>query len=676
MPYRYILRYYIDPGYREEERIEELIGFCRENGIAEVMFFYNAEELFQGYPPESELNAWFDLAVRLRRRLAENHLDMSVNPWTTLVHCARGRKLSAMKRDYQLMVGENGVRSSITACPFCPAWQRDIAAFFARIAAEVHPVAIWIEDDWRLHNHGSDMGYGGCFCPLHLARFSARIGRPVTREELMDRILAPNNDLVWRRHWLEVNRESLLEPAAVIQQAVHAADPAVRLGLMSSQPDVHSVEGRDWPALKEHLAPGPEPLLFRPHLPPYTESYPLLDYPAVTRQAAAEFEPGAVEIYPELENSPRCGAYSKSAAYSAWECLNSVLYGAQGITINHYDMMGNGIALDPVFGSKLKAVRPRLDTLCQLGLTEQNQQGVDVFFSPEVAAWMKPDGGQSCSTLINHSVSWSKTLGILGISHRLTASYDPARLTALSGQTARACSKDQLKAMLSGSMLLDADSAAILLERGMGPWIGLRSAHWVELEDCGYAYEELDCPLAGLPKPRLSAQRITRLRQMEPEPSAAIRSNIHRYDRKALFPGFISYRNQLGGLIHISAYPMECDQFFMAYFNVFRRDFLQQIVRESSGNTEYLFGLDAPLMCYRNHLPDRTTLLSLLNPTRDPLTSLRFEAPGLDGKTVSILSEDGVFRPVAQDLEQTGERVWRLNRPLAATEAVWLLVRP
>ena len=48
--FRYILRYYIDPGFAEDKRIAELLELCKKGRIEEVMFFYNPEELFQGYP--------------------------------------------------------------------------------------------------------------------------------------------------------------------------------------------------------------------------------------------------------------------------------------------------------------------------------------------------------------------------------------------------------------------------------------------------------------------------------------------------------------------------------------------------------------------------------------------------------------------------------------------------
>ena len=209
--YRYILRYYIDPGFSEGDRIAELVDFCRRGRVEEVMFFHNPEELFQGYPGRTYDDPWFKLACRVKAVLAEAGIAMSLNPWVTTCHLSRGRRFGESERDFTPMVGETGVVSPITACPLDPAWQRDLARRFAEMAARLGPVTIWVEDDWRLHNHEPSMKYGGCFCPLHLARFAAMAWvKEVSREELLANILKPGKPHPWRAIWLDLCCQTLL----------------------------------------------------------------------------------------------------------------------------------------------------------------------------------------------------------------------------------------------------------------------------------------------------------------------------------------------------------------------------------------------------------------------------------------------------------------------------------
>ncbi|MDD5727728.1 MAG: hypothetical protein PHV59_04105, partial [Victivallales bacterium] len=286
MSFRYILRYYIDPGFHEDNRIKELLNFCNRAEVEEVMLFSNPEELYCGYPEPDELEKWFVLASKVKKALNSQHIDMSVNPWTTTVHLSRGRKFGKAQQNIQPLVGENGVVSPITACPLDQEWQKQTGDFFAAVAKRIAPTAIWVEDDWRLHNHEPEMNFGGCCCPLHLERFGKIIGREVGREEVLANVLAPGKPHSWRKIWLDLWRDTMIEPARYLEQRVSAANPDVRLALMSSFPDIHSVEGRNWLELKNAFSPN-RPLLSRPGLPPYTETRALTAAPSITRQTIA-----------------------------------------------------------------------------------------------------------------------------------------------------------------------------------------------------------------------------------------------------------------------------------------------------------------------------------------------------------------------------------------------------
>ena len=117
MAFRYILRYYIDPGFHEEERIKELLKVCKDGLIEEVMLFQNPEELFQGHPSDGEIDRWFLLAGKVKMALDSAGIAMSINPWATTVHVSRGRSFGSKQSSFQPMVGETGAVSPITACP-------------------------------------------------------------------------------------------------------------------------------------------------------------------------------------------------------------------------------------------------------------------------------------------------------------------------------------------------------------------------------------------------------------------------------------------------------------------------------------------------------------------------------------------------------------------------------
>ena len=600
--FRYILRQMIDPSFDSQARIEELVTFCRENSIEDVMLFMDAEELNTGHPLKTELEPYIGMAKILKNKLCQAGIELSLNPWVTLHHDARGRKLKPFQ-NFAMMVGENGETSPLSTCPLCPNWQSYICDIFSYLAKELTPSAIWIEDDWRLHNHGSHLGWGGCFCPAHLDRFTQISGIPVSRTQLLENILAPGIQHPWRKLWLQISRDSLLEPARKLKDSICTASPSTEIGLMSSRPDVHSTEGRNWRMLGNAFTN--TIFLSRPHIEPYTETNALQTPPSVTRHTIANLK-RPVKIYPELENSPRCGQYSKSAAFSIWQMFNAAVYGSHGITINHFDMMGNGITLDADFGPKISRAKKQLNALTELEIDDGYSQGVNVLFSPEISScFQTAPNCTSMKGLTQDSTVWSKTFFILGIAHQftkdITASSQPY---AVSGQTLRCFDDDAIIRLLSGKCLLDGYSVDVLLQRGFGKHIGVNSAAWQKQAETGFSYESINennATIYGISNPRMTAQRCAdQMLEMQLLPHAETLSVICRYDHQPLFPAAAIFRNELGGKIVTFAYPLDgAAQYYMGFFNAFRRQFIQHLLFEITPDAHLAVAEKTPLHLYR-----------------------------------------------------------------------------
>ena len=676
--FRYVLRYKIDPLFNPDERVEELLRFCDEGNVEEVMLFMLAEELTTGHATLEELRPYVEMAKGLKARLNEQGVDLSLNPWTTLYHESRGRRLRP-GRGFTLMVGETGAVSPIVACPLCAKWRKYMCETFDYLARELKPVAIWVEDDWRLHNHGPELGWGGCFCGLHLERLAGKVGREVGREELLEKILAPGRPHAWRKIWFEICRDSLLEPAVMLRETVRKANPSTRLGLMSSLPDVHSIEGRDWPVLQKAL--GDEPtFLCRPHMPPYTEERAISVPPSATRQTIANLE-GPLEVYPELENSPRSGPYSKSRAYSLWQCFNAAALGSAGITINHFDMMGNGIALDREFAKGLAGAKRRLGVLAGLGLDDRKAEGVRVLFSPEVAGHRHSTSGSSLNGLHNAGRIWSEAFYVLGIAHcfskRIEADGTPY---AVNAQTLRAFDDRSIEELLSGPVILDACSIEILVERGFGSWIGVESAQWSTFADVLHAYEsieEADGSVFGLANPRMTAQRCaSRVLNLRPADGVRVCSWLHSPSHERLFPGAISFTNPAGGRVVSLAYPLEGQgQFFMAFFNAFRRIMLQRMLFEMAPGAPLAAAEEQPMHVYRGRASEGT-LFAAFNVVQDRAERLVLRVPKgqVSREKLRILTADNKWQPVKAEVlaDETTERII-IEKQIGPLEGLFLL---
>ena len=669
MSFRYILRYYIDPGFHEDDRIKELVEFWKTSSIGEVMLFHNPEECYQGFTDENERSAWLATAKKIKSSLTEIGVELSVNPWSTLVHRSRGRVLAERLAKMTKLVGETGEVATLTACPYDQIWREELSTWFARIAAELQPTVIWVEDDWRLHNFGDEFGFGGCFCETHLKRAAEILNIPsINREELLARIRV--NDLDARRAWMFAGNESLMGAAGFLYQAVRKAYPQARLGLMRSSPDTHSIEGASWYEFKEKFSPD-TPLAVRPHLPPYTENYAMLCLPEIARQTVSELDAGMLESFPEMESSPRCGKYSKSCTMVAWECLSAPLYGSKGITINHYDMMGNGIILDKSLGKKLHAIKPRLDAVTDLGCNEANALGVNILYLPDAASKIPVKPETASLGLRNNSISWAYTLGILGISHKLVRweRFSSEQWNAISGATIAAMNDDEIRRLLTSKLLLDAESIMILYQRGFGEDVGVSSAEFCMLKDAGYAWEEIqesDPAIYGLSYPRVSAQRCDDEKILKFACDGRQLSTVMRYDKTPYSPGLTLAK----GKYLLSPWIMTGDSFFMGYFNRFRRILLQRALAMVD-NTPAAFSGEHPAAVYWNRL-DGYSLLTVNNLCADPMDEITFTLHGAEFSSLEILDDDGKW--IAADFCRNNNSV-TVNKQIMPLEYCFIKVK-
>ena len=679
--FSYILRYQIDPFFHADDRIAELVQFCKASRIEQVMLFLLPEELNTGHATLGEVEPYVQMAKVLKGQLEKEAISLSLNPWATIHHGAPGRIIRP-GQNFTHMVGENGVESSIATCPLCPNWQAYLCDVFSYLAHELKPVAIWVEDDWRLHNHRPDIGWGGCFCHLHMTRLKEVLGCNVTTEELLSKILASGKPHPWRGVWLDISRDSLLEPAVKLRQAVRDANPKTRLALMSSDPDTHSIEGRHWYALQQAL--GNEPtFMIRPHLPPYTEGPALTNSPSVARHTIANLK-GPLEVYPELETAAK-GVYAKSTTYAIWQCLNAAICGSQGITINYFDMMGNGILHEQTFGPALAKTKDQLNALKNLGMDDRKAQGVKVLFSPDIARHIHCSNSQSLHALCNHSTTWAKVCHALGIAHSfsdtITANNTPH---VICSQTLRAFNDQAVHKLLAANVLLDGISAQILLERGFGQLTGITSGQWNTQQQSVFAYEsidETDPAVYGIANPRMTAQRCAhRLFSMQPVQDCRVLSTICSPFHERLFPGAILYENQLGGKIVSLTYPLDESAWFfghMAFFNVLRKIMLQNLLFDMAVDSEIAAAENHVLSLYRTKT-EKGTLFAAFNIIQDnaECLSLRLPRAQIDYSSLAILDRAGQWQPADFELHR-GDQFDRLvfNQEIKPLDGMFILAR-
>jgi len=241
MPSRFALRIQFRLNQDPDWIARRLLDLARRASADEVVLFFFGEELNDGHEPLERVREWIERTRPWRRALTEAGIAVSLNPWHTLLHTDRGRRLKP-GQDWQTMVDPAGKTCRAQVCPLDPGWREYYAETLRLYAREGFRV-IWIDDDIRLHNH-APLDWGGCFCPLHVAEFNRRAGVQATRQEIVEACTAPGEPHPWRGLWMDMWEETFLELIAHWRRIVEAE--GCRLGLMSSRPEFHAAEGRRW----------------------------------------------------------------------------------------------------------------------------------------------------------------------------------------------------------------------------------------------------------------------------------------------------------------------------------------------------------------------------------------------------------------------------------------------
>ena len=487
--FRYIFRFCCDPGFNDRAETEALLRLTEEAEIDDVCVFANVEELNTGHMTYDEQQIWLRLMTDLSRRLKERGITMSVNQWHSVMHADLGKALPT-DQPFRRMTDPYGHEASLCVCPLCRNWQRYIGGLYAAYA-RLDASILWVEDDFRLHNH-DPLIWGGCFCEEHMRIYSEKAGKKLTREAFVAGILQTGEVHPYRKIWLDTARETMLSAARAIADAVRAVNPTVKIGLMSSVPQVHAAEGRDWSMLLRTLAAGRPPVC-RVHLPAYQEMAPgayLIRFNLVSMLCSA-FLPEDTEIYPELENYPY-SLFSKSRKFTRFQLISALPLKLMGMTIDLYDLNGNGIVTEDGYEAMLRQTKPFLNRMLASGAFGGKRLGVRVLVSPDSSYTLHTSKGQAMEELYPQDAFFGGLLPALGIPAAYVTSPDLSGETvAVSGQVLRNYAPEQIvKLFENNTVLINGDAAETLTDMGLGYLAGIRALRWMRHNGGEYTYEE------------------------------------------------------------------------------------------------------------------------------------------------------------------------------------------
>ena len=658
------------PTWSFDANLKELVAQLPRYRVDEVIVKVDTEEFTHGQPPLPWVRRYQKNLVRVRQAMEKIGVVYSLNPWITVGHNDRGRDARKQIRGLQTVVGHDGTRCTCCACPLSEAWRHHVDQVWT-LYAETEPHIVWVEDDIRTFNH-QPVRYG-CFCPVHMKRFSERVGERVGRQDLVAAILKPGPPHRWRREYLDMQAEIMVETVGFLAEIVHATSPDTCLGLMSSGPRTHCLEGRDWDAFAEAMADS-RPLYSRPPMGNYHEAslrgfYYSHDSMKITRHCM----PADTIEQTEVENVPFT-RYSKSAAFTFLEMAISFAYGSHGVTMNLYDHAGTPMEGEPAFGRMLGRRKGYLDTLAARAQVPGAYRGVQLLFHEKESYARRLPRGADYGAL---GADGGSTMQMLE-AHGIATTYGDEAVKATDGQTLRGFSTSEIREMLSGAMLLDGSAARVVAEKGLGHLIGARRIETPRcIDEVGgpYSAEETynrrfggaDGRYLTLTVPDLGGRPS--LCKAALVNGAEVASRLVDPDAKRGHVSAYAFENELGGRVFVHLLDLR-GAYGVAFNHPFRARMLQGAVRWLARQKPALMvrGDGVYPLVLRKDLYDGRALLGLFNLTLDPWADVEFELvsrrqPG----RIEVLTPAGKWETTRRaKAEKRGGRVlvtWRGDVP-------------
>ncbi len=616
------------PPWRFDELLKELTPQLPRYGVDEVIIKVDTEEFFHGQPLLPWIKKYQKNLFRIKEAIDKLGIVFSINPWITVGHCDRGRDSRKTLPGLRTVIGHDGVECTMCACPIDPVWRKHVAKVW-RLYAETQPHIIWVEDDIRTFNH-QPVRFG-CFCPLHMQAFSQRVGKKVTREDVVAAILKPGQPHPWRKLWLDMQGELMIDTVSYLAKTVHAVSPETSMGLMSSGPGTHCLEGRRWHDFAAALADG-QPLYSRPPMGNYNEwDLRGFYYSHNSIKATRYCLPDDVIEQTEVENVPFT-KFSKSVAFSFLEMAISFAYGSHGVTMNLFDHCGTPMEEDAEVGAMLGAKKPFLEALARKAQQKGSYRGVQLLHHNRSSYVKQLAKDADYGNLGEDGYSMMEALETLGI----PTTYEDSNVKAVVGQTIRAYSDAEVRKILSGGVLLDGVAARILVERGFGKEIGVKEAPpLIPMDTMGaWAAEEFfNKKFGGAPQKFMSTRLpdlggeppITLLKLL---PKATILSQLVDPDTQRGPIAMFAYENALGGRVVVHAWDIG-KVIGRAFYNPMRQEQYQNVIRWLGRNQVDILvpgtaGGVFPL-AFRKDCDNNETLLGLFNLSLDAWPFVEFD---------------------------------------------------
>ncbi len=262
-------------------------------------------------------------------------------------------------------------------------------------------------------------------------------------------------------------------------------------------------------------------------------------------------QPAQLETGPEIENFPY-GRWNKSFRQTFAQMAVAHILGSTNLNISLYDFMGNRPDDEPERAAFLRSARPNLDWLADTFPMSLRSAGVGVPWSEDMGRAVHTEKGGNWFELQTPGQGWAYWLGAAGVAF---SAREQAAVNALSGPLAWSFDEETLRRWLTSGLLVDGGAAKVLVERGLGELIGVKSCRMIEQEEMLYAIESCrDARFALRSGAQISVNghpHARRMFQAELVMGAEVISELLDPLQRPVGPGAFVFTNVLGGRVAV-----------------------------------------------------------------------------------------------------------------------------
>jgi hypothetical protein len=196
-----------------DEVLEDIRSQYKENVASVPLFIFQLHP--EGNPVWDKVSYPCALYAKYKKELDKDGIKSGI-----LVQSSLGHDRALTPAPFQRYVGVKTKKLHGNYCPTDENLLKYFSDVFEKLASE-HPDYIMLDDDFRLVHQPDN----GCCCPNHLKAFNQRTGLNLTLDNFYDTV---SNDPKLEKIYFEMQRDSLVNAARVIRQAVDKVDPSIQ----------------------------------------------------------------------------------------------------------------------------------------------------------------------------------------------------------------------------------------------------------------------------------------------------------------------------------------------------------------------------------------------------------------------------------------------------------------